>query len=118
MSTGNKKKGDEMDALEEEYREVPEKREPLGRGPEVLRDQLRQAARRKKQLTIRLDADIVERFKALAGPDGSYQTLINRALHEWLEARSVGRLLRSEIEDLAELVRALKAVEDNRPSSI
>ena len=117
MSIKDKKKDDEMDALEEESREVPEERESLGRGPEVLRDQLRQAARRKKQLTIRLDADIVDRFKALAGPEGSYQTLINRALHEWLEARSVGGLLRSEIEDLAELVRALQDVEDNRPSS-
>jgi hypothetical protein len=29
---------------------------------------------------------IVAIFKELAGEEGSYQTLINRALHEWLAA--------------------------------
>lgn len=91
------------------YREVPEERETVGQGPDVLREMLEKAARRKQQVTIRLDADIVERFKELAGPEGSYQTLINRALHEWLEAQSVGRLLRAEVEDLRAAISALKA---------
>lgn len=96
-----------LDKLEEEYREVPEDRETLGRGPEVVREQLEEAARRKKQVTIRLDADIVARFKELAGPNGSYQTLINRALHEWLEARSVRNLLRDEIGAVGEKLSRL-----------
>ncbi len=102
MSSGN-----ETDSPDE-YREVPDERETIGRGPEALRQRLQKAAQRKQQLTIRLDADIVERFKHLAGPEGSYQSLINRALHEWLEAQSVGGLLRPEIEELQDLVRALK----------
>ncbi|WP_222615246.1 BrnA antitoxin family protein [Persicimonas caeni] len=107
MSSGNESNPPE------EYREVPEDRETLGRGPDALRKRLQQAAKRKQQLTIRLDADIVERFKQLAGPDGSYQTLINRALHEWLEAQSVGGLLRTELEELRALVQALKPEGDS-----
>ena len=99
---------EQMERLEEEYRRVPKERETLGRGPEVVRNHLRKAARRKKQLTIRLDADIVDRFKTLAGPDGSYQSLINRALHEWLEAQSVRGLLRTELDEFADLVEELR----------
>lgn len=112
MSTGDN--SENLDELEKEARKVPEQRASVGRGPDVLRDQLQKAARRKKQVTIRLDADIVDRFKNLAGPDGSYQTLINRALHEWLEAQSVGGLLRDKIDDLAEIVRALESHEASR----
>jgi uncharacterized protein (DUF4415 family) len=118
MSTENNPNSDELDSLEEEYLEVPDERRTVGRGPEVLREQLRKAAQRKQQVTIRLDADIVERFKQLAGEDGSYQSLINRALHDWLEAQSVGGLLRGEIEELAELVRALKSEGGDRLPSI
>ncbi|MFU8804693.1 MAG: BrnA antitoxin family protein [Bradymonadaceae bacterium] len=82
MSTRNKSKSDDLDKLEEDAREVPADRTTSTRGPKVLHERLRQAAQRKKQVTIRLDADIIERFKQLAGPDGSYQTLMNRALHE------------------------------------
>ncbi len=106
----------DLDELEDEARKVPDERTSIGRGPEVVRDQLEKAARRKQQVTIRLDADIVERFKNLAGPDGSYQSLINRALHEWLEAQSVGGLLRTEIENLADIVRALESHESGLDS--
>ena len=113
MSSKKKTTDEELDQLEEDARQIPEERKALGRGPEVLRMHLKEAAQRKKQLTIRLDVDIVERFRELAGPDGSYQTLMNRALHEWLEAQSVGMLLRSEIEELAGLVREMKAERDS-----
>ena len=95
----------------EGYREVPAERESLGRGPEVLREQLRKAAERKKQVTIRLDADIVARFKELAGPDGSYQTLINRALREWLDAGSIRELLRDEFEAIDRKLEKLESDE-------
>lgn len=114
MSTGDESNSGRLDELEKKAREVPEKRESLGRGPEVLRDQLERAAQRKTQVTIRLDADIVDRFKQLAGPDGSYQSLINRALHEWLEAQSVRGLLRNELEDLADIVDAIKTDDEGR----
>ena len=44
----------------------------------------------KKSVTLRLDADIVIQFKALATvsyDEIGYQTLMNRALREWLETR-------------------------------
>lgn len=99
-----------LEQIEEEARKVPEDRETLGRGPDVLQERLAQAAQRKKQLTMRLDQDIVSRFKDLAGPDGSYQTLMNRALHEWLDAQSVGGLLQSRLEELDEALEDLKSL--------
>lgn len=51
----------------------------------------------KQRITIRLDEDTVEGFKELAGEQG-YQSLINRALREWLEARSIRELVRHELK--------------------
>ncbi len=42
----------------------------------------------KQQLTLRLDADVVAWFKANAGPEEGYQTRINRALREYVEAQA------------------------------
>jgi len=42
----------------------------------------------KQPVTIRLDADVIAYFKRLAGESGRYQTEINRALREWIAARS------------------------------
>ena len=99
-----------MEQIEEEARKIPEDRETLGRGPDALREHLAQAAKRKKQLTMRVDRDIVARFKELAGPDGSYQTLMNRALHEWLEAQSIEGLLESRLVALDEAIGTIRAV--------
>lgn len=41
----------------------------------------------KQQLTLRLDADVVHWFKAQA-KGGGYQTRINQALRDYVEARS------------------------------
>lgn len=101
----DKEISNELDQLEAEYSSVPENRTFIGRGPKAIREHLRLASAPKKQLTIRLDADIVERFKDLAGEDGSYQTLMNRALHEWLEAQSIGELLDSQIQRLETAIR-------------
>ena len=72
---------------------------------EVRRGTSAREARRaatKQRITIRLDEDILEEFKALV-PDGrGYQALINTALREWLAARDVRKLIR---EDLREVVR-------------
>jgi uncharacterized protein (DUF4415 family) len=40
---------------------------------------------RKKQMTLRIDADVLDWFKRDAGGKG-YQTAINRALREYVEA--------------------------------
>ena len=39
----------------------------------------------KKQLTLRLDADVIAWFKACATADEKYQTTINRVLREYVE---------------------------------
>lgn len=115
---GKQQVGEELEMLEQEYKKVPDERKTSGRGPEVLREQLKQAAQRKTQLTMRLDADIVERFKELSGPEGSYQTLMNRALHEWLEAQSVGRLLQPQLEVLGQLIARIERQEQSsRPTA-
>jgi len=62
----------------------------------------RAAASAKQRITIRLDEDILAEFRALATEDGNYQTLINLALRQWLEAQGLKELLR---QDLPELVR-------------
>jgi uncharacterized protein (DUF4415 family) len=40
----------------------------------------------KKQLTLRLDADVLEWFRAHASVGEGYQTAINKALREYVEA--------------------------------
>ncbi len=53
----------------------------------------------KQRITIRLDQEVVEQFKTLANDDG-YQTLINRALREWLAAQSIKELIRNELPEM------------------
>ena len=43
----------------------------------------------KKQLTLRLDADLIDWFKSHAKGEEGYQTSINRALREFVEGRGV-----------------------------
>lgn len=103
----------ELEELEEQARTVPQDVEFFEGGPDAFRKRMRQAAERKQQITIRLDADIVSGFKQLAGEDGSYQTLMNRALHEWLEARSVRGLVEDAIDVIITEVRQ-RDVSDER----
>ena len=62
----------------------------------------------KQRITIRLDADIIEHFKGLvhAAGGGNYQTLINDALREYIEAhdRKLEETLRKVIRE--ELLKA------------
>jgi uncharacterized protein (DUF4415 family) len=101
MSTSTKE-DQELEEIERAARESSPEDLKTERGYEAFRERMREAAERKKQVTIRLDADIVAAFKELAGPDGSYQTLINRALHDWLEARSVRGLVEEAVEDIVD----------------
>jgi uncharacterized protein (DUF4415 family) len=75
---------------------------------EARRRRVERAAAAKQQVTIRLDADVIERFKELAGEGGSYQGLINRALIQWIDAQEIRALLREEIEALREATRAAR----------
>jgi uncharacterized protein (DUF4415 family) len=44
----------------------------------------------KKQLTLRLDSDIIDWFKTRAGDSEGYQTRINAALREYVTQREQG----------------------------
>lgn len=71
----------------------------------------RQARREasKTRITIRIDDDILEEFKRMAPEGRGYQGLMNLALREWLTAKEVRELVRSE---LAELVnKAVSSIE-------
>jgi uncharacterized protein (DUF4415 family) len=67
------------------------------RGPVVKPDP------NKQRITIRLDSDIVEHFKRLvhASGGGNYQTLINSALRDFVNARdkSLEKALRKVIRE-------------------
>jgi uncharacterized protein (DUF4415 family) len=45
----------------------------------------------KQQLTLRLDADVIAWFKKHTTPDEGYQTLINRALREYVQGQASRR---------------------------
>ncbi|MBK5937704.1 CopG family transcriptional regulator [Halochromatium roseum] len=58
----------------------------------------------KERITIRLDPDIIEWFRARVSGGGNYQTLINEALREHMERQSgadfestLRRVLREEL---------------------
>ena len=104
MSTTNK--GDKLDReLEETKRWASELNSSNAR---VFRGSLKERlehweslavlkATDKQKITIRLDRDLIEAFKALT-PDGKgYQLLINQALRDWLTAQSVKEMIRKEL---------------------
>lgn len=64
-----------------------------GEDAKQWRAQKRRAAQ-KQSITIRFDADIVDRFKELAGEDGSYQRLMNQAAREWLNGHDLEDTMR------------------------
>ena len=60
----------------------------------------------KTRITIRLDADVIEHFKEQvhAAGGGNYQTLINNALRQYIEAdtnqleKSLRKIIREELK--------------------
>ena len=71
--------------------------------------QTRRDAVTKDRITIRIDADVIEQFKQRA-PDGQgYQSLINRALREWLAAQDIKQVVREEFKTMtAEVVACIQ----------
>lgn len=55
----------------------------------------------KTRITIRLDNDIIERFKAIVNGagGGNYQTLINEALREYIARSDLEKTLRKVIRE-------------------
>ncbi len=90
-------------------RQHPPEVEQLQRGTEA-RQHRRDMA--KSKITIRIDGDILDQFKAMV-PDGQgYQRLINQALREWLEAKGIKALIQEELS--AMVAKAGAALQDRR----
>ncbi len=66
----------------------------------------------KNRITIRIDEDILEDFKDMVPEGKGYQSLINRALREWLDARGVKELISKELPGL--LGKAVSAVQSEK----
>ena len=96
MTTENKKKDIDYEAYMLSTEPNPERR------LNYEEREKRRKAKTKSKITIRLDLDILEAFKELASDDMGYQSLMNKALRDWLEAQSVEELLRSELPSLLE----------------
>lgn len=125
MSTTNNKDDINRD-LEEVQRwasELDSSRARVFRGS--LKERLRHweslavlKATEKQKITIRLDRDLVEAFKALTPNGKGYQLLINQALRDWLTAQSVKEMIREELPGLiAEQRESPKETEDVAPES-
>lgn len=69
---------------------------------QLARAARRKAAAQKQRITTRVDGDVIEEFKDLAGEEGSYQSLINLALRQWLEAQGLKELLRKDLPELVQ----------------
>ena len=75
------------------------------------------SAQRKELISVRIDRDVLERLRALAGPDGSYQSLLNRALIEWCDAQETGTLLDARLDRLDRLAKKMEEHLQLSPSS-
>jgi uncharacterized protein (DUF4415 family) len=55
----------------------------------------------KTRITIRLDDDIIDWFRQTADQSGggNYQTMINQALHEYIDRQSLEDLLRRVVRE-------------------
>ncbi|MCK6508885.1 BrnA antitoxin family protein [Myxococcota bacterium] len=94
MST---EKPDEIDILREEILARKPNPDSISRGLERRKQRLQEAI--KTKISIRIDEDILQEFKALAQGKG-YQALINQALREWLVVGGLRELLREDVEQL------------------
>jgi uncharacterized protein (DUF4415 family) len=54
----------------------------------------------KRRITIRIDQEILEEFRQLTPGGRGYQRLINHALREWLTARGIKELVRTELQGM------------------
>jgi len=56
----------------------------------------------KTRITIRIDEEIIKKFKKIAPGGRGYQSLINIALREWLAAQGVKELVSNKISEVVD----------------
>ncbi len=103
--------------IEQELAQAEARGRSLQPGPQTRRgrehlearaERARQAATKKQAISVRIDQDVIARLQQLAGPDGSYQTLLNRALIEWCNAQEAGSLLDERLARLEQIAEQLE----------
>ena len=106
----NKKKEMDIDEIREIF---------LEKGPDTANITVGLAAREarrkkleteKKQISIRLDQDLIEEFKIIAGGRG-YQSIINKALREWLMTNDMKVFLAAQFHELSENLSSQVAIQ-------
>ncbi len=73
----------------------------IHRGTDARRQRLSAAL---EKTSVRIERDLIARFKQLATADQDFENLINQALREWLTADGIKELLRQEIQQLFQKV--------------
>jgi len=86
------------------FRENPPDPAKIQRGLEA-REQRRRAAT--PMTVVGIEDDIIAGFKQLVPPEQEYRRLINQALREWLSAKDVKELVRTELQQVVQQALAL-----------
>ena len=78
-------------------RENPPDLTKIQRGPEARRQRFEAAT---KKLSVRIEKDIFDQFQKLASSGQDCGKLINQALREWLTAKDIKKLIRTELRQV------------------
>jgi uncharacterized protein (DUF4415 family) len=78
-------------------RENPPDPAKIQRGLEARRQRFEATM---KKLSVRIERDIFDQFQKLASPDQDCGKLINQALREWLSAKGIKELIRTELRQV------------------
>ena len=78
-------------------RENPPDPTKIQRGPEARKRRLEAAM---KKISVRIERDIFDQFQKLASSDQDCGKLINQALREWLAAKDIKKLVRTEFRQV------------------
>ena len=69
------------------------------RGKDARQQRLEAA---QEKMTIRIDKDILAKFKKLASKEHGHEELINQVLRDWLSAKDIKELVRDELQQIVQ----------------
>lgn len=98
----------EMTALEDAARRAKATGH-VRRGRHHLEERARRVAQKKQAISLRLDRDVLDRLKVIAG-SGSYQSLMNRILAQWCDAMEFGELIEGKLDRLERATKQLEQI--------
>lgn len=92
----------------------------IKRGTKARRQRFESAI---QKFSVRIEEDIFEQYQQLALPGHDCEQLINQALREWLSAKSVKEMVRTELQHVVrnsfssfQAETAAMKISDNKPS--